>query len=134
MINSYKTSTIDNKSFMQAHHGIQSKTAKKLFGNYYNKKDAPVILLRDSCRGTPHYAITNLQIGRKSRSYFEERTFLEKDLKRLNVTSDVQNKFLLETDKYFYSIYKDMISDGIPLQEINRKFKFDFINKKQIGD
>lgn len=133
MINSYKTSTIGNKSFMQAHHGIQSKTAKELFGSYYNKKDAPVILLRDSCRGTPHHAITNLQIGRKSRSYFEERTFLEKDLKKLNVTSDIQNKFLLEIDKYFYSVYKEMISDGIPLQEINKKFKFDFINKKQIG-
>lgn len=71
----YKTSTIGNRAFMQAHHGIQSKWARQRINNLsrklniknmYNPDEAPVILLRDTHISSPHQYITNEQAQRKS--------------------------------------------------------------------
>lgn len=138
MRNSYKTSTTGNKSFMQAHHGIQSKNAKNIFGTYYNADEAPVILLRDSFKGTPHEFITNSQSTRISNSYADERKYLLKDFKELlkkqSNRSVIINRFITEVDNYFYSIYKKMLSDGKSLKQVNEKFMFDFKNKVYLGD
>lgn len=132
MRNSYKTSTIGNKSFMQAHHGIQSDWAEENLGAYYNKKQAPVILLRDSCKGTPHEYVTNSQKHRsRNISYFEERNNLKIDLKNLNVSKTIEDNYLKETDDYFYSIYKRMSEDNVTnLDEI---FDFDFKAHTQLS-
>ena len=135
---SYKTSTTGNRSFMQAHHGIQSKNAKSIFGSYYNEADAPVILLRDSFKGTPHEFITNSQNTRISNSYADERKFLLNDLNTLlknhNNKNEIINRFIREVDNYFYTIYTKMLSDGKSLKQVNEKFMFDFKNKQYFGD
>ena len=138
MRNSYKTSTTGTHSFMQAHHGIQSKNAKSIFGSYYNEADAPVILLRDSFKGTPHEFITNSQNTRISNSYADERKFLLNDLNTLlknhNNKNEIINRFIREVDNYFYTIYTKMLSDGKSLKQVNEKFMFDFKNKQYFGD
>ena len=125
MKTNYKTSTIVNKSFMQAHHGIQSAWAKKKLAGYYNENDAPVLLLRDSCKGTPHEFINNMQKRRnRDISYFQARFNLENDLIKLQVNEVLRNEYLKYVDEYFYSIYKQMKEDGV--DNIDLIFDFDF--------
>lgn len=125
MKTNYKTSTIVNKSFMQAHHGIQSAWAKKKLAGYYNENDAPVLLLRDSCKGTPHEFINNMQKRRnRDISYFQARFNLENDLIKLQVNEVLRNEYLKYVDEYFYSIYKQMKEDDV--DNIDLIFDFDF--------
>lgn len=132
MKNSYKTSTIGNKSFMQAHHGIQSDWATKHLLGYYNEEKAPALLLRDSCKGTPHEYITNSQKHRsRNISYFEERNNLKRDLKNLNVSETIRNNYLKKTDDYFYSIYEQMQKDSV--KDLDEIFDFDFKTHTQLS-
>lgn len=110
---------------MQAHHGIQSAWAKKKLAGYYNENDAPVLLLRDSCKGTPHEFINNMQKRRnRDISYFQARFNLENDLIKLQVNEVLRNEYLKYVDEYFYSIYKQMKEDGV--DNIDLIFDFDF--------
>lgn len=129
----YKTSTIEKKSFMQAHHGIKSEWAmnNKYLKLYYNKNEAPCLLLRDSCIGTPHQAITTAQAKRDINvSYAIERKNFINDCSMLRIPDSIMNQFLLESDSYFGNIYSKMVSDKkIPKPIIDSIFKFDFTTK-----
>ena len=126
----YKTSTVSKKSFMQAHHGIKSEWAmtNKYLRFYYNKNKAPCLLLRDSCKGTPHQAITSAQAKRDINvSYAIERINLKNDCKMLEIPDSIINQFLAENDAYFGEIYKQMLSDKkIPKPIVDSIFRFDF--------
>ena len=129
---SYKTSTTGNRSFMQAHHGIQSFWAENKLKGYYDADKAPALLLRDSFKGTPHEFITNTQKHRdKNVSYFRERANLERDLRSLNVDEKVKQEYLKLVDDYFYSIYKQMQKDNV--KDIDKIFDFDFTTHTQLS-
>lgn len=95
---------------------------------YYNKNKAPCLLLRDSCKGTPHQAITSAQAKRDINvSYAIERINLENDCKMLEIPDSIINQFLAENDAYFGEIYKQMLSDKkIPKPIVDSIFRFDF--------
>lgn len=130
MKKTYKTSTVNKKSFMQAHHGIKSEWAmnKKYLESYYDKNKAPCLLLRDSCKGTPHQAITFAQTKRDINvSYAIERMNFKNDCEMLGIPDSIMYQFLLESDSYFGNIYEKMLSDKkIPKPIIDSIFKFDF--------
>ena len=129
---SYKTSTTGNRSFMQAHHGIQSFWAENKLKGYYDVDKAPALLLRDSFKGTPHEFITNTQKHRdKNVSYFRERANLERDLRSLNVDEKVKQEYLKLVDDYFHSIYKQMQKDNV--KDIDKIFDFDFTTHTQLS-
>ena len=129
---SYKTSTTGNRSFMQAHHGIQSFWAENKLKGYYDADKAPALLLRDSFKGTPHEFITNTQKHRdKNVSYFRERANLERDLRSLNVDEKVKQEYLKLVDDYFHSIYKQMQKDNV--KDIDKIFDFDFTTHTQLS-
>ena len=129
---SYKTSTTGNRSFMQAHHGIQSFWAENKLKGYYDADKAPALLLRDSFKGTPHEFITNTQKHRdKNVSYFRERANLERDLRSLNVDEKVKQEYLKLVDDYFHSIYKQMQKDNV--KDIDKIFYFDFTTHTQLS-
>lgn len=86
------------------------------------------VLLRDSCKGTPHRAITSAQAKRDINiSYAVERINFKNDCKMLGIPGSIINQFLLESDAYFGNIYKQMLSDKkIPKPIIDSIFRFDF--------
>jgi hypothetical protein len=109
------THTIDNKSFMQAHHGIQTEWAKERLGNKYNESEAPAILLRDSCKETPHQYITAQQNMREKtiskRTYADERDIAKKELNDIHVPQNQITEYLKEADTYFKGIYNEMLPE-----------------------
>jgi len=129
---SYKTSTTGNRSFMQAHHGIQSFWAENKLKGYYDADKAPALLLRDSFKGTPHEFITNSQKHRnKNISYYMECGNLEQDLIKLNVDARIRTDYLKLVDDYFHSIYKQMQKDNV--KNIDKIFDFDFTTHTQLS-
>gem|GEM_PF-5240263 len=118
-----------NKSFMNGHHGIQSKWAEENLGAYYNKKQAPAILLRDTCKDTPHQTLTALQTQRKKTgSYFEQREYFKTDCKTLGIPDEIRDLYLQKSDLYFHSIYNKMLSDeNLSKTEVDSIFEFNLI-------
>ena len=104
------TPTVGNKSFMQGHHGIQSQWAITNLGEeFYNPKEAPVILLRDSCKGTPHEKLTSRQANRdKYISYFQERENFIDDCAELKIPSKIRDEYLKKADEFYKKIYLQM--------------------------
>ena len=123
------TPTVGNKSFMQGHHGIQSEWAEKCLGSYYNKNEAPAILLRDTFKDTPHQILTALQKDRKKTgSYFKQREYFKSDCKILGIPDEIRDLYLEKADAYFSEIYNQMLSDNIlSKSEIDAKFEFNLI-------
>jgi hypothetical protein len=102
--------------FFEAHHAIQDTWAERFLSDFgYKSDDAPSILLRDSFSGTPHRTISDLQMGRlgdlEKRSYLEERDLLRRDMDKIGVPTEVQNKMLGEVDAYFRKL-KNNIKDS----------------------
>ena len=118
-----------NKSFMNGHHGIQSEWAEKCLGSYYNKNEAPAILLRDTFKDTPHQILTALQKDRKKTgSYFKQREYFKSDCKILGIPDEIRDLYLEKADAYFSEIYNQMLSDNIlSKSEIDAKFEFNLI-------
>ncbi len=105
--------TTGTKTLFQSHHGIQDAWGELRLSKYgYKSKDAPTILLRDSCTGTPHQAITASQVSRQSgigkRTYLVERRNVIYELRETGVSEEAINEYLLKSDKYFKSIYDKM--------------------------
>ena len=105
--------TTGTKTLYQSHHGIQDAWGELRLSKYgYKSKEAPSILLRDSCSGTPHQAITANQVTRQSgigkRTYLVERRNVINELREAGVSEESINEYLSKADKYFKSIHDKM--------------------------
>lgn len=107
--------TTGTKTLFQSHHGIQDAWASKRLEAFgYKSENAPTIMLRDSCRGTPHQAITANQAGRKAerdlltRTYKRERDLVKIELLESGVPQASINEYLLKADTYFKQFYDKM--------------------------